>query len=60
MQIPKLLELLKVSTSWKIFNPTIKNPSFYAIQFRINILLKSFPILFILIYFINFHPYFNS
>ena len=29
---------------------TIKNPSFCAIQLRINILLKSFPILLILIY----------
>ena len=40
--------------------PTIKNSGFYAIQFRINILLKIFPILFIFIYFINFLPNFNS
>ena len=39
---------------------SIKNPGFCAIQLRIIILLKSFPILFILIFFINFHPYFNS
>ena len=29
---------------------TVKNPSFCAIQLRINILLKSFPIILILIY----------
>ena len=29
---------------------TVKNPSFFAIQLRINILLKSIPILLILIY----------
>ena len=39
-------------------DPTTKNPSFYAFQFRINILLKSWPILFFM-HFINFGPYFR-
>ena len=43
-----------------MLTPTIQNPSFCAIQFRNNILLKSFPILSILMFFIYFHPYFNS